>query len=465
LRAIVVGGGPVGCLVARELRKRSIEVDIYEKGQDPRLPRDGNSHSFNLTLTLRGLTTLDEQLQEVLYQQGVRCPHRVIHNEDGTITVQPYGTAPEHHLLSIPRNIMHRRLLTEAEAAGARLFFGHKCMRVDTRNARAGFVENGSTVHEVQGDLVFGCDGANSIVRHEMTGMGARLDVRQEFIQHHYIELHMPPGRDRWHALPKATPGDTSHGLHIWPRGEFVLIAQPNQDNSYTATLFMPLEPAGDRPGLRQLTTAAAVEAFFYRHFADAWPLIPELTRDFFAAPPASLKIVRCTPFHHGRTVLLGDAAHTMVPFYGQGINCSFEDVATLFELFDRALLHAEPQDAVLRALAAFTDARTGPSEAITALSRANLEELSARTSEREYHARKRVERRLHELYPDHFVPLYQRIAFSNIPYDVALELYERDSQTVTELLKRFDPEAEQDKIYRAFGEAVLSPAPAATDG
>ncbi|WP_327253921.1 FAD-dependent oxidoreductase [Streptomyces sp. NBC_01244] len=455
MRAILIGGGPVSCLVARQLRKLSIEVDIYERGPDPRLPRTGRGHSFNLTLTLRGLSTLDPELRDVLYGHGVPCPRRVVHHDDGSLTSQPYGTK-EHHLLSIPRHVLHCTLLTEAEEAGARVFFDHEAIKVDTRNARAVFVAKDKGVREAEGDLLLGVDGANSIVRHEMTKAGARLEVQQEFIKHGYIELHMPPGGKGEHALRTMTSGDDRHALHLWPRGEFVLIAQPNQDGSYTTTLFMPLDPdENGRPGLRQLTTSAAVKAFFYKYFPDAVSLLPDLTDDFFAAPPASLKIVRCNPFHYGRTVLLGDAAHTMVPFYGQGINCSFEDVATFIELFQRALTRHDPAAAVQQTLADFTAARKAPGDAIIALSRAHLDELSAQAGQQQYHTQRRIERELHERYPDHFVPLYQRVAFTTIPYDVSLELYERDQQALTDLLERFDPETEAGKIHQAFGERI----------
>ena len=449
-----MGGGPVGCLLARELRKRAIEVEVYERGSDPRKPGRGRGHSFNLTLTLRGLNTLDPELRNTLYEHGVPCQRRIIHHKDGSITSQPYGAVSEHHLLSIPRGLLHRLLLTEAEVAGAGIYFGRECIRADPRNARAAFVDEGRTVCEVEGDLLVGCDGASSVVRHEMSKTGARIEVHQEFIRHGFIELHMPSGPAQEQALYGDTPQEVQPGLHVWPRGEFMLIAQPNRDNTHTTTLFMPLD-AGEsaRPGLRQLTTAASVDAFFYQHFFDVRPLLPDLTRDFFAAAPASLRVVRCDPFHYGRAVLLGDAAHTMAPFFGQGINCSFEDVQTFFELWDRALRRGKPEDAVLNTLADFTAARKGPGNAITSLSQAHLEELSSHTAASEYHTRKRIERRLHELYPDRFAPLYQRVAFSNIPYDLALDLYERDVALLNELLGRFDPAIEEDEICQAFGE------------
>ncbi len=451
MKAVIVGGGPVGCLVARELRKRTFEVHVFERGPDPRRQQAGRGHSFNLTLTLRGLSALDGPLQARLYAQGLALWQRVIHPVAGPRSHQPYGTLPQHHLLSIPRSALHATLLDEAERAGVRVRFGHECLRVDPRRARATFVA-GNSLFDEEADVLVGCDGTHSVVRQELSRHGARMDLHQEHLAHGYVELCMPPGRGGVHCLVSRDTEGAEQGLHVWPRGDFMLIAQPNRDASYTATLFMPLTPtAPGRPALQALGSGEAAQAFFAQHFADALPHLPRLAQDLRAGPPSSLRTVRCGPFHLGRTVLLGDAAHTLVPFYGQGINCSFEDVQVLMELLEESLPHAAPHVALPQALARFSAARQAPGDAIAELSLANLQELSAHTGERRYQARRALERELHRRCPEAFTPLYARVAFSRVPYDEVLRRHAQERAVLDALCERHDVLEEPEKLVEAF--------------
>ena len=447
MKAVIVGGGPVGCLVARELRKRAFEVHVFERGPDPRRQQQSRSHSFNLTLTLRGLSALDGPLQARLYAQGLALWKRVIHHADGTRSDQPYGTAPQHHLLSIPRRALHATLLDEAERAGVRVRFGHECLRADPRRARATFVA-GNSLFDEEADLLVGCDGTHSVVRQELSRHGARMDLHQQHLAHGYVELGMPAAPGGVHGLLARGTEGAEQGLHVWPRGDFMLLAQPNRDASYTATLFMPLAPsAPGRPALQALSSGETAEAFFAQHFADALPHLPQLAQDFRAGPASSLRTVRCGPFHLGRTVLLGDAAHTLVPFYGQGINCSFEDVQVLMALLEESLPHA----ALPQALARFSAARKAPGDAIAELSLANLYELSAHTGERRYQARRALERELHRRCPEAFTPLYTQVAFSRVPYDEVLRRHAQERAALDALCERYDVLGEPEKILEAF--------------
>lgn len=457
MTATIVGGGPVACLVAIELRKRFIQVDVYEKGADIRKSPRTTGHSFNLTLTLRGLRSLGKGIQDLLYANGIRMPQRVVHHVDGSLSYQAYGIKSEHHLLSIPRDVLHRTLLNQAESSGARFFFGHECIGANPKLASATFVVNNDLIREVKADILIGCDGTNSTVRHEMSRHGARMSVSQEYIAHGYTELEMPPDSTGEHALlhtlrDSEVAESFDHGLHIWPRGNFMLLAQPNVDRSYTTSFFMPLvSEDSSQPSFRNLRTVEDVSTFFRKYFADAVKFLPRMADDFLGRPPSSLRILKCFPYHYGRAVLIGDSAHSMVPFYGQGINCSFEDVRAFFDIFDRHVKRASLSVAIGETLEEFTRTRTGPGEAITALSLANHRELSSSAGEKSYQARSRIERMLHLRYPDEFMPLYHMVAFTDIPYDELVCRHEQESAILDALCRRFDIETEPDKIVESY--------------
>lgn len=456
MKAIIVGGGPVGCLVAIALRKRSIDVEIYDKGPDIRKLPDSKGHSFNLTLTRRGLDSLDDGVTELLLANGVQLPQRIIHHADGSLSHQPYGPSVEHNLLSIPRPALHRTLLEEADRVGARMFFEYTCVRVNPMEARAHFVVDGGEVHRAEADIVIGCDGANSVVRYEMARRGARMRLAQDYIDHSFIEVSLPPANNG-HALLEAfrdpaVPASDLHGLHVWPRGEFMLLAQPNVNLSYTTSLFMPLEREDpQQPSFASLRTPADVGALFENYFPDIAGLIPDLTTDFFAAPPAPLKTIKVYPYHFGRAVLIGDSSHTMVPFFGQGINCSFEDVRQFLKILDSVAGLPDRESGIKEAVAEFTETRKGPGDAISELSLLNLGELGANVDENAYHTRKKLERELHEHAPDEFIPLYHMVAFTDIPYDKVIERHEQQSAMLDRLCTRFDMESEADRIVESY--------------
>jgi glutamate/tyrosine decarboxylase-like PLP-dependent enzyme/2-polyprenyl-6-methoxyphenol hydroxylase-like FAD-dependent oxidoreductase len=473
-RAIIIGAGPVGCLLAIGLRGRSFEVDVYESTADPRVsPRRG--HSFNLTLTLRGVSSLEPCLRDLAYAQGIPLPQRVVHHVAGPPSYQRYGTRPEHHLLSVHRAVLHESFLDEAEKAGARIHFEHQCMGVDPQRGRVSLAVRGEAIQHTSADLVVGCDGANSIVRRDMARHGARMHIHQEYVEHGFVELKMPPTPDDGFALRGALRDDTvpasrDHGLHIWPRGAYWLLSQPNLDRSYTTSLFLPLfaqDSQPDVPSFQTVRTAREVTALFDRRFPGAAPLLPRLTTDFFDSPPASLRIVKCSPYHHGRAVLLGDSSHTLVPFYGQGINCSFEDVKVFLETLDQAL-GAGASDPIPGVLADFTDLRLPSGHAITQLSLDHREELSSAVGRQSFATRTRLERELHRRHPDEFTPLYDMVAFTNIPYHEVEARHERQRTILDELCRRYDPVRDIDRIitdYLAARAVRSGPVPTVTTG
>ncbi|MEU8382197.1 pyridoxal-dependent decarboxylase [Streptosporangium sp. NPDC048865] len=467
-RVTVVGAGPVACLVAIELRKRSFEVSLYERGSDVRLATGGRGHSFNLTLTRRGLTSLDGHIVDMLYRNGVVLPQRVIHHVDGTTSCQPYGTDPDlHHLLSIPRSLLHEMLLDEAEKAGARLNFGFECIGVEPASGSATFVDGGAGIVRTSADLLIGCDGANSIVRHEMFRRGAQMRISQDYVSDGFVEIRIPALAGGGHALLDAArdaerPGAPRHGLHIWPRGEFMLLAQPNVDGSYTAGLWMPMAggddgEGGERLGWDRVRTRRDVRALFEEHFPDVVDLASSYAEDVLQWAPAPLKTVRCDPYHHGRTVLVGDSAHTLVPFFGQGINCSFEDVRTFFALFDRTLAETghDAAAALAATLPAYTEWRRPAGDTIADLSLAMASELKDRSGDVAFQTRKRLEKELHLRHPGLYVPLYHAVAFTDTPYQDAVARHERHRAVLDELCARHDPAGEAELIIAAYAEAI----------
>ncbi|WP_344329486.1 aminotransferase class V-fold PLP-dependent enzyme [Aeromicrobium halocynthiae] len=451
LRATVVGAGPVACLTAIGLRGQEFEVDLYERGPDPRGATGLRGHSFNLTLTKRGLDSLDPAVVEALYAHGVPLPQRVIHGQDGSISYQQYSLDPSHHLLSIPRALLHRILIDEAERAGARIHFQHDCIAVDPIEATASFVADEGVVGSAA-DLLVGCDGANSTVRHEISRHGSRMTMRQEYVQDGFVEIVVPAAADGGHALMQALhdpaePASRKHGLHVWPRGESVLIAQPNVDGTYTAGLWMPLTADGDTPDWRTLRGRAAVEAMFTEHFADLVPMAPDYADDVLRFPPAPLKTIRCDPYHHGRTVLMGDSAHTLVPFFGQGINCSFEDVRTFLTLLAAKRCDADGPGAIAAALPEYTRLRKPAGHAISDMSLAMARELKQQAGDPNFHHRSNLEKSLQAAHPDLYVPLYHAVAFTETPYHEVVARHRRQRAVLDELCRRYDPYADKDQI------------------
>ncbi|MGW5049904.1 aminotransferase class V-fold PLP-dependent enzyme [Actinokineospora sp. NPDC004072] len=458
LSATVVGAGPVACLVAIGLRAQSFEVDLYERGPDVRRAQGVRGHSFNLTLTKRGLGSLDRAVVDLLYANGVPMPQRVIHARDGKVSYQPYSLDPEHHLLSIPRTLLHRILLDEAEKAGARIHFQHDCVAVDPVAGAATFVADG--IVRVTSDLLVGCDGANSTVRHEVSRRGSRMTIHQEYVRDGFVEIVVPAAADGGHALLQqlrdpARPQSREHGLHVWPRGDFMMLAQPNVNGTYTAGLWMPMTADGEAPDWRKLTGRSDVEALFATHFTDLVPLAPGYADDVLRFPPAPLKTIRCSPHHFGRTVLLGDSAHTLVPYFGQGINCSFEDVRTFLALLEANRRRMDGQSAIAATLPEYTRLRNPAGDAIADLSLAMARELKQRSGDPGFQARTALEKALHAAHPDLYVPLYHAVAFTETPYHEVVARHRRQRAVLDELCRRYDPRTDADLIIGEYA-AVL---------
>lgn len=409
-RVVIVGGGLVGSLCACMFSQRGYQVDLFEYRNDPRLSTVSQGRSINLAMSRRARAALGlVGLEGELLRHGIPMKARMIHDREGGTREIPYDERNHQCIYSVGRKFLNDVLLSAAEKRpNVRLHFGHKMTggsldegRVEFQSAPAGPAATAKAVEAV-GDLVVGCDGAFSSVR-RLFMKKPMFNFSQTYIEHGYMELRIPPTVDGEFAMPP-------NFLHIWPRGEFMMIALPNQDRSWTVTLFMPFAQ------FEAITTAAELLAFFGEHFGDAVPLLGEeaLVGDFFRTKPQPLVSIKCRPYHAGRALLLGDAAHAMVPFYGQGMNAGFEDVRLLSGLLDGLAGSPAGLPDVLRR---FSEHRNADAEAICDLAMYNYVEMRDLVNRPSFLLRKKLDNVLYALLPDVWVPLYNSVTFSDMRY------------------------------------------------
>ncbi|KAK7870120.1 hypothetical protein R5R35_011095 [Gryllus longicercus] len=411
LKVAVVGGGLVGALEAVFLARRGHLVDLYEYRDDVRrTPHLNRGRTINLTLSHRGRAALRAAgLEAAVMARGLPVRGRLVHARDGTRARSLYHPDGQQCIYSVNRKNLNELLLTAAEELpNVRLHFNHKLVSADLDSGRLTFQTPlcpEGVSHSAA--LVVGADGAHSRVRAAMLRRPG-FDFRQSNIEHAYLELRIPPNPDGSSALE---PVDF---LHVWPRGSFMLMALPNGDASWTVTLFAPDER------LRRLCAEPVLAVrLFQTHLDDALHLIgaPALERDFAAGRPSLLLGVKCNPYHvEGKAIIIGDAAHAMVPFYGQGMNAGFEDCL----LLDRLMNHYG--DDLQSALAEFSLVRNPDAEAICDLAMYNYTEMRELVAKKSYHFRKKLDGMLYNFLPNLWVPLYPSVAFTSQGYRWCLE-------------------------------------------
>lgn len=406
--AIVIGAGLSGCLSGILLAQRGFTVNIYEYRADARTCAPQSQRSINLAISTRGLTALHlAGLADQVRALGVPMHGRCVHPIRGALQLQRYGGSGEH-LLSIPRDALNK-LLLDACTSKVRIHFQHKCVQVDLRSKSATFLFNRNTI-QAHADLIIGADGTFSRVRAAMM-REPPFDYSQAYISASYKEIELEARR--------ADGRIPFEWLHIWPRHRFMLIALPNHDGSFTCTLFL------DSAKFAQLRTADDVNTFFATTFPDVSALMPDLPAQFLASPTAPLLTTRCTPYHYRDSALLiGDAAHSMVPFYGQGSQVAFEDCRILAQLLDK---HRE----LGVVLSEYTKVRKPNADAIADLSLDNYIDMASRSVTPLPVLRKRVGVLLHKLFPNSWLPLYTMISFTNIPYAEAVARARRQEKWV----------------------------------
>jgi kynurenine 3-monooxygenase len=403
----IVGAGLAGTLMACYLGRAGRRVEVYEKRPDPRCHEPDRGRSINLALSVRGIHALREiGLADEVLASAILMRGRMIHSPSGDLTFQPYGKDDTQALHSVSRAGLNLLLVNAAARhPSVRLVFDHRCTGLDLENGTLEF-HDGAILSNVKvpAEVVIGADGAYSAVRGQLQKQ-ERFNYRQDYLGHGYKELTIPAGPCGAFRMEK-------HALHIWPRGSFMMIALPNQDGSFTCTLFWPFEGPGS---FAALTTEEAVLDYFRRQFPDAVPLIPELAHDFLHNPTGPLVTIRCQPWHwSGRVVLLGDACHAVVPFLGQGMNAAFEDCTVLADCLGR---HPD----LGAAFADYESRRKPHLDTLAELCIDNFVEMRDRVGSRLFVLRKKLGILLHRLFPRWYVPLYVLVEFTRTPYADAL--------------------------------------------
>ena len=410
----VVGAGLVGSLLAIYLSQRGYKVELFERRDDMRVGNTAGGKSINLALSdrgwkaLRGVGISDEIMKIAIPMKG-----RMTHDIEGKTNFLPYGKEGQA-IYSVSRAGLNCLLMSLAEKKGSKIHFSKRCKSISLKEASL-IVEDSISKQENQfyASRIFGTDGAFSAARLQMQLSTDRFEYSQHYLDYGYKELHIPPTRDGGFAMDK-------NCLHIWPRGKFMMIALPNIDGSFTCTLFFPFE---GEESFSTLTSKESVTKFFEKTFPDALPHMPALLEDFFHNPSASLVTVRSYPWSfEDKMLLLGDAAHAIVPFYGQGMICGFEDCTVLNEIMDKYLTNLHGEAAWKKVFEETQKSRKPNSDAIAELAVANFVEMRDLVAHPDFILQKKIEAHFSSKHPDKWLPLYSMVTFSDLPYSYALE-------------------------------------------
>ena len=400
----IIGAGLAGSMLAAALSQRGHPTTVYERRPDSRVVNLDAGRSINLALANRGLHALQRiGLGEQVEQLITPMRGRMLHDPDGKLQFQSYGQREEEVIFSISRPGLNQLLLDQAEYDGANILFQQRCTDVDfgapTLHMQDTVTEQNYTL---SGRPVFAADGSGSSLRRAMESQGL-THATEDYLGHGYKELSIPAKHDGDYQMEP-------HALHIWPRGDYMLIALPNLDCSFTVTLFMP----NHGPiSFDSLTEKPLVMDFFQEVFPDVVPLIPNLADEFFANPTGFMVTVRAAPWRSGSGVLLiGDAAHAIVPFHGQGMNCAFEDCRKLTELLD-----ANPSKQWHEVFAEFESIRKTNTDALAELALENYVEMRDTVRDPRFQLKKKLAWALEKAFPDLFIPRYSMVMFHNIPY------------------------------------------------
>jgi len=400
---VLVGSGLAGGLLAAYLGRRGYDVDLYERRADPREGNIVGGRSINLAISTRGIHALEQiGIADEALQQAIPMRGRMIHDKSGALHFAPYDVDPKKCINSIGRASLNTTVIEAAQRyPNVRVHFGHKCTDVDLAEAVC-HLETETGKLTMRGDAVIGVDGAFSAVRASMQRKIDNFQYDESYLAHGYKELTIPPAPDGSWQIEK-------NALHIWPRKSFMMIALPNPDGSFTCTLFWEFE------GPRSFATTKTdddVRRFFDEEFPDAVSLMPTLVEDFKYNPTGSLVTIRCEPWYYlDKVTLIGDAAHAVVPFYGQGMNAAFEDCVVFDECLEKFADHRE------RAFAEYFKRRKENADALADLAIGNFIEMRDKTASKTFRAKKKLDHLLEAALPGVYLPLYTMVTFTRVPY------------------------------------------------
>lgn len=432
-KVVIIGAGLAGSLLSIYLSKKGIAADVYESRDDIRKTKTAAGRSINLALSDRGIAALREVgMDEYMLAEAVPMHGRMIHAVDGQTKLLPYSGREGEYINSVSRSGLNAALINEAEKyAGVKFYFNQKCAGFDCKTGEA-LLENIETGERktVKGDTLIAADGAGSAIRNAMFSSVPRFDFSQKFLEHGYKELHIPPDKNGDFVIEK-------NALHIWARRSFLMIALPNFDGSFTCTMF--LAHTGEN-SFEQLTDEKSLLEFFQTNFADAIPLMPTLVEDFFANPIGNLGTIKCFPWNvGGKSLLLGDSAHAVVPFYGQGMNASFEDCRVLNQLIEA---HGTNWKTVFTE---YGKQRKENTDAIAEMAVENFYEMRDSVANPVFQRKRELETKLEHTFPDYFSK-YSMVTFrEDLPYSVAKRRGNAQDNLLMEICAEVDNVSEID--------------------
>ena len=419
-KVTIAGAGLVGSLEAIYLAKRGFQVEVYERRPDMRKVELSAGRSINLALSVRGWNALKAVgVDKEVEKMAIPMYKRVMHAIDGTLTDQQYGQDGQA-IYSVSRGGLNQLLMNLAgDQENVNMHFNYKCSDVDLKTASATFEHKDGVRKVVDADMIIGADGAYSVIRSKMMKQD-RFQYSQNYIEHGYKELSIPANPDGTHQLEV-------NALHIWPRGSYMLIALPNMDGSFTCTLFFPYE---GEYSFNNLKTEQQVYDFFKEVFPDTLDLIPNLVKEYFQNPTSSLAIMRCDPWTvEDKVLLIGDAAHATVPFYGQGMNAGFEGCFVLDQLMQK---HDEDW---LSCFDEYSRIRKPDGDGVQDLSMHNFIVMRDKTADPKFLIQKKIELHFSKKHPKKWLPLYSMVSFSNIRYSEAWKIGQQQEQLMQQVM------------------------------
>lgn len=421
----VIGGGLAGSLMAVLLAQKGYQVRVYERRPDMRKHDLDGGRSINLALSERGIHALEEAgLKDEIMELAIPMPGRMIHHRDGSLEFQPYSNNPDHYINSVSRAELNRRLMTRSEnLAKVDYFFNCRCLGMDFETGEAEMLntETGEKF-KLEGETTIASDGAFSAVRYDMQKT-ERFNFSQQFLTHGYKELEIPPAQGGGFQMEK-------NALHIWPRDEYMMIALPNLDGSFTCTLFFPFD---GEDSFNSMQTKDQVKTFFDKQFPDAVAMMPALLDDYFENPTGSLVTVRCFPWaYEGKVALMGDACHAVVPFFGQGMNAAFEDCSELSKCID------DHKGDWAKIFDQYQHARKANADAIADMAIENYDEMKDHVNDPDFVFKKQVEHHLERHTPS-YKSRYEMVSFSRIPYAEAYRRGELNKEILAQITEGID--------------------------